>query len=213
MMEFFQMIGKKVILSHGSKNSIKNCRSISILPIFSKVFERLIYNSLYNYFIQNKLFTDCQSGFIPGDSCVSQLPPITHEIYNSFDYNPSVDIRGVFLDMSKAFDKVWYDGLIFKLKTYGIDGKLLKLLKSYLKDRQQRVLLNGQTSSWKNVLAGVPQGSVLGPLLFLIYINDLPDGLTSIFKIFADDTSLFSKAINKKKSEVEPNKDLKLISQ
>ena len=150
---------------------------------------------------------------MPNDSCVAQLLSITHEIYNSFDYNPSVDIRGVFLDISKAFDKVWHDGLIFKLQTYGIDGKLLKLLKSYLKDRQQRVLLNGQTSSWKNVLAGVPQGSVLGPLLFLIYINDLPDGLTSICKIFADDTSLFSKAINKKKSEIEPNKDLKLISQ
>ena len=90
---------------------------------------------------------------------------------------------------------------------------MLKPLKSYLKDRQQRVLVNGQTSSWKNILAGVPQGSVLGPLLFLIYINDLPDGLTSICKIFADDTSLFSKAINKKKSEIEPNKDLKLISQ
>ena len=99
------------------------------------------------------------------------------------------------------------------MQTYGIDGKLLKLLKSYLKDRQQRVLLNGQTSSWKNVLAGVPQGSVLGPLLFLIYINDLSDGLTSICKIFSDYTSLFSKAINKEKSEIEPNKDLKLTSQ
>ena len=196
-----------------SKSLIKNYRPISLLPIFSKVFERLIYNSLYNYFIQNKLFTECQSGFMPGDSCVAQLLSITHEIYNSFDYNPSVDIRGVFLDISKAFDKVWHDGLIFKLQTYGIDGKLLKLLKSYLKDRQQRVLLNGQTSSWKNVLAGVPQGSVLGPLLFLIYINDLSDGLTSICKIFADDTSLFSKAINKEKSEIEPNKDLNLISQ
>ena len=98
---------------------------------------------------------------MPGDSCVAQLLSITHEIFNSFDYNPSVDIRGIFLDISKAFDKVWHDGLIFKLQTYGIDGKLLKLLKSYLKDRQQRVLFNGQTSSWKNVLARVPQGSVL----------------------------------------------------
>ena len=148
---------------------------------------------------------------MPGDSCVAQLLSITHEIYNSFDYNPSVDIRGVFLHISKAFDKVWHDGLIFKLQTYGIDGKLLKLLKSYL--RPQRVLLNGQTSSWKNVLAGVPQGFVLGSLLFLIYINDLLDGLTSICKIFADDTSFFSKEINKKKSEIEPNEDLKLISQ
>ena len=90
---------------------------------------------------------------------------------------------------------------------------MLKLLKSYLKDREQRVLLNRQTSSWKNSLAGIPLGSVLGPLLFLIYINDLPDELTSLCKIFADDTPLFSKAINRKKSEIDPNKDLKLISQ
>ena len=204
-----------IVLCHkkDSKNLIKNYRPISLLPIISKVFERLIYNSLYNYFIQNKLFTECQSGFMPGDSCVAQLLSITHEIYNSFDYNQSVDIRGVFLDISKAFDKVWHDGLIFKLQMYGIDGKLLKLLKSYHKDGHQQVLLNGQTSSWKNVLAGVPQGSVLRPLLFLIYINGLPDGLTMICKIFADDASFFSKAIDEKKFEIEPNKDLKLISQ
>ena len=150
---------------------------------------------------------------MPGDSCVSQLLSITHEIYESFDCNPSVDISGVFLGISKAFDKVWHDGLIFKLETYGIDGKLLKVLKSYLKDWQQRVLLDGQTSSWKNILAGVPQGSVLGPLLFLIYINDLPDGLTLLCKILVDDISLFSKAIDRKKSEIECKIDLKLINQ
>ena len=87
-----------------SKNLIKSYRPISLLAIFSKVFERLICNSLYNYFIQNKLFTECQSGFVPCDSCVPQLPSIIHEIYNSLNYNPSVDIRGVFLDILKAFD-------------------------------------------------------------------------------------------------------------
>ena len=94
-----------------SKNLIKNYRPISLLPIFSKVFERLIYNSLYNYFIQNKLLTECQSGFMLGDSCVAQLLSITHETFNSFDYNPLVDLKGIFLDISKAFDKVWHDGL------------------------------------------------------------------------------------------------------
>ena len=102
-------------------------------------------------------------------------------------------MRGIFLDISKAFDKVWHDGLLFKLKTYGVEGDLLLLLKNYLKNRKQRVVLNCQTSEWRKINSGVPQGSVLGPLLFLIYINDLPDGITSICKIFADDTSLFLK--------------------
>ena len=89
-----------------SKNLIKHYRPISLLPIFSKIFERLIFNFLFNYFIQNKLFTECQSGFIPGDSCVAQLLSVMHEIYKSFDCNPPQDIRGTFLDISKAFDKV-----------------------------------------------------------------------------------------------------------
>ena len=91
---------------------------------------------MLNYFIQSKLFTQCQSGFIPGDSCVSKLLSITHEICKSFDYNPpAADTMGIFLDISKAFDTVWHEGLIFKLKIYGIDGNLLKLLINYLEDR------------------------------------------------------------------------------
>ena len=104
-------------------------------------------------------------------------------------------MRGTFRDISKAFDKVWHVGLIFILKTYGVEGNLLMLLKNYLTDRQQRVAQNGQTCSWQNIYASIPQVSVLGPLLFLIYINDLPDGLISMCKFFPDDTSLFSKVI------------------
>ena len=117
-----------------SKNLIKNYQPISFFPIFSEVSDRLIYNSLCKYFIQNKFFTECHSGFMLGDSCVAQLLSITHEIYKGFDYNPSVDKRGVFLDILKAFDKVWHDGLILKLQTYGIGGKLLNLFKRYCKD-------------------------------------------------------------------------------
>ena len=141
-----------------------------------------------------------------------QLLSVTHEIYKSFDCHPPTDIRGTFLDISKAFDKVWHEGLIFKLKTYGAEGNLLKLLENYLTDRQQKVVLNGRTSSWQNIYAGVPQGSVLGPLLFLIYINDLRDRLTSMCKIFADDTSLFSKVIDKNNSNSQLNSDLAKIS-
>ena len=162
--------------------------------------------------MQNKLFTEFQSGFMPGDPCVAQLLSVTREIYKSFDCNPPAGEREIFLDISKAFDKIWHEGLIFKLKTYGIDDDLLKLLTNYLEDCKQIVAFNGKTSSWKNVLAGVPQGSISGSILFLIYINDLLDGNKSICKIFADDTSLFSKVKNKNCSNAELNNKLKIIS-
>ena len=168
---------------------------------------------MFNYFLSNKLFTPSQSGFLPGDSSIAQLLSIIHEIQTAFDNNPTVDVRGVFLDISKAFDKVWHDGLVFKLKSYGVEGELLSLLKNYLQSREQRVVLNGQTSGWRKINSGVPQGSVLGPLLFLIYINDLPDGIISMCKIFADDTSVFSKVLDINKPFPELNTDLEKISQ
>ena len=122
-------------------------------------------------------------------------------------------MRGVFLDISKAFDKVWHKGLIFKLKSYGVEGDLLSLLECYLTNRNQRVVLNGQTSDLKQFHSGVPQGSVLGPLLFLIYINDLPDGIMSMCKIFADDTSLFSIENSTHSSQSVLNYDLKCINE
>ena len=142
--------------------------------------------------VKNNLFNINQWGFRSSDSCIHQLIAITHNIFIAFDANPSEEVRGVFLDLSKAYDRVWHDGLLYKLKSNGIDGNLFKLIKSFLNNRCQRVVLNGQSSVWKSVTAGVPQGSVLGPLFFLIYINDLPLGLTINIKLFADDTSLFS---------------------
>ena len=117
-----------------------------------------------------------------------------HHIYANFDHNPSLEVRGNFLDISKAFDKIWHEVLLNKLKSLGISGNLLNLFRSFLNDRQQRVVLNGQLSDWTPILAGVLQGSILGPLHFLIYVNDLPDNLNSLIKLFADETSLFSTA-------------------
>ena len=122
-----------------------------------------------------------QSGFIPGDSCIAQLLSIIHEIHIAFDNNPTIDVRGVFPDISKAFNNVLHDGLIFKLKSYGVEGELLPLLKNYLQNHKQRLVLNGQTSGWRKINSGVPQGLVLGPRLFLIYINDLPDRIMCKF--------------------------------
>ena len=153
-----------------------------------------------------------QSGFRSGDSCVHQLIAITHDIYKSFDSNPSLETRGLFLDISKAFDRVWHEGLLFKLKRCGINGNLFSLIKSFLSKRYQRVVLNGQLSNWLPVKAGVPQGSILGPLFFLIYINDLSEGLVSNAKLFADDTSLFSTVHSPINTGNELNNDLKTIS-
>ena len=191
----------------GDKQNIKNYRPVSLLPICGKIFERLIFNEMFIYFSANKLISKNQSGFQPGDSCINQLLSITHEIFTSFDNG--LEVRSVFLDISKAFDKVWHEGLIFKLKQNGISGELLHILSNFLSNRKQRVVLNGQNSSWTNVHAGVPQGSILGPLLFLIYINDLSDNLTSNAKLFADDTSLFSVVHDVNTSAKELNDDLK----
>ena len=142
--------------------------------------------------------------------CINQLLSITHDIYQSFDNG--FEVRGVFLDISKAVDKVWHKGLIYRLKQNGIAGNLLKTLADFLKDRKQRVVLNGKNSTWVNVQPGVPQGSILGPLLFLIYTNDLSENLVSNPKLFADDTSLFSVIFDKELSAKNLNDDFNRIN-
>ena len=113
---------------------------------------------MLKYFLDNNLVSPKHSGFKPGDSCINQLLSITHDIFTSFD-------NGLELDISKAFDKVWQDGLIYKLKQNGIKDQLLRILIDLLKNRQQRVVLNDQFSSWTKVNAGVPQGSIFGTFI------------------------------------------------
>ena len=117
------------------------------------------------------------------------------------------------MNISKAFDEVWHEGLLYKLESLGVSGNLLNLFCSFLNDRNQRVVLNGQLSDWAPILAGVPQGSILGPLLFLIYINDLPDNLNSLIKIFADNNSLFCTVYDPNHSAKVLNDDLNKISE
>ena len=141
---------------------------------------------MFEFFIENNLTSKSQSGFRPVDSCINQLLSKTHEIYQSF--NDSIEVRAIFLDTSQAFDPVWHNGLIFKLKQNGVSDKILNIITDFLSFRKQRVVLNGQASPWVSIEAIVPQGSILGPLLFLIYINDLSDHLSTTAKLFADDT-------------------------
>ena len=148
-----------------------------LLPVCDKILERIIYNKMFEFFSENELISLNQSGFKPGESCIIQLLCITHDIFRSLDNG--LKTRGVFLDISKTFDKVWHEGLLFKLQQNGISGNLLNVMTDFLHQRKQRVALNGQHLSWTNIEAGVFQGSILGSLFFLIYINDLTDGQTS----------------------------------
>ena len=193
----------------GDKQTLKNYRPVSLLPICGKIIERLMLNEIFKFFIEKELILSNQSGFKPGDFCRNQLVSITHEIYKSFDEGH--EVRCVFLGISKTFDKVWNDGIIFKLTQNGISGNLLNLLRDFLSERRQRVVLNVQASTWTNITPGVPQGSILGSLLFLIYINDLSEGLSTNAKLFADDTSLFSVIHDSQTSANVLNKDLEMI--
>ena len=136
--------------------------------------------------------TKNQSGFHPWDSTTNQLLYLVNEIHQAFEDPKSLEVRAVLLDISKAFDKVWHDGLIFKLKQNGVSGGLLKLFENYLHNRKQGVVLNVTYSDYSIIESGVPQVSVIGPLLFLIYINDLEKNIKSNINFFADDTMVYS---------------------
>ena len=154
---------------------------------------------MFDFFSENELILNNQPGFKPGDSCINQLLSINHDIYQS-------------LDISKAFDKVWHKGPLFKLKQNSILGNLLNITTAFLYQRKQRVALNGQHSSWSNIEAEVSQGSILGTLFFLISINNLSDGLTSNAKLFTDDTSLFPAFHNINSTGNDLNSNLMKIS-
>lgn len=134
------------VFKKDNKQQLNNYRPISLLPIFSKIFEKIIFKNLYSYLMSNNLISTNQSGFIKGDSTINQLLSITHMINLAFDCDIPKEVRSVYLDISKAFDKVWYSGLIFKLKQNGVDRNILQPINSFLENRQQRTQINGKES-------------------------------------------------------------------
>jgi hypothetical protein len=182
------------IFKKSDSSDVRNYRPVSLLSCLGKVFERVVYNKLYNYLDGHKLLTERNSGFKKSDGTTNQLVHMLNYIYSEIDKRR--DVAVIFLDISKAFDKVYHAGLLFKLKQLGIEGNLLKWLESYLSNRKQRVVINGTSSEWQETNAGVPQGSILGPLLFLVFINDIVINVQSLINLFADDTSLMKSIIN-----------------
>ena len=202
----------KVIPIHkgNSPEELNNYRPISLLSIFDKINEKIVHKRLYNFLEQNNILYKNQFGFRKNNSTTFALLQITEKIKETID-NKKYGC-GIFIDLRKAFDTVNHKILLKKLEHYGIRDVSYNWFESYLTNRRQYVFLNGESSQVKNVSCGVPQGSVLGPLLFLIYINDLPN-ISKIldFYLFADDTNIYFEAESPEKLETVLNKELKQL--
>lgn len=181
------------VFKSGDRSSVTNYRPISLLCILSKVFERIIWNNLIDHVTPS--ISNVQFGFLKHRSTVHQLLLFLDHLHHSL--NHKIQFDAIYLDFSKAFDKVSHHHLLLKLRQFGIDGALWLLLKSYLLNRYHCVSINGSISSKLPVLSGVPQGSILGPLLFLLYVNDLPSAVSSSsLLMFADDTKCLKPIAN-----------------
>ena len=183
------------LFKSGDTTSFSNYRPVSVLPVFSKILERIMYNRLLAFINNNNLLYDYQFGFRNKRSPNLALIFLVDKISTALENGEYV--LGLFLDFSKAFDTVDHEILFLKLEHYGIRGNALALFKNYLSNRSQYVVYNGLQSSKQRITCGVPQGSILGPLLFLIYINDLGDVSDVLFTLlFADDSNLFLSGTN-----------------
>ena len=178
------------IFKKGEKKKPENYRPISLTSVPCKLMEKLVRDIIVRHMTENNLFSNTQHGFIKRKSCVTQLLEFLEDITQSIDNGDEVDV--IYLDFCKAFDKVPHRRLLQKLYAYGIRGKVHAWVKEFLSGREQRVIVNGSQSTWINITSGIPQGSVLGPVLFLVFINDLPEVIKVLIKLFADDAKLYS---------------------
>ena len=177
------------LFKKGSKRSANNYRPVSLTSICCKIIEKLIRDAIVDSLEKQGLFHKDQHGFRYGLSCCTQLLEVMEVWTRWFDLGLPWD--AIYTDFSKAFDSVPHERLLRKVEAYGIQGNLLKWIRSFLSSRRQRVVLGGKLSSWQNVTSGIPQGSVLGPILFTIFINDMPEAVESHMKLFADDAKIY----------------------
>ena len=199
-----------VYKNKGDKHLYENYRPISLLPIFSKIMERLIYNKVFDFLVRYEILFESQYGFRSGHNTTHATLDFVKTIEDAIEHN-NYSI-GVFCDLSKAFDTLNHDILLMKLDYYGIKGKEWQWFHSYLNGRCQYVEFNGHKSTTLPLETGVPQGSILGPLLFLLYINDLPSATTMKSVIFADDTNLLISGNNLREIADTLNSELELVS-
>ena len=176
-----------------TQNKAKKCnyRPVSLLSVVSKVFEKLARNRIVDHLEECGIFSNFQYGFRSSRSTADLLTVVSDRI--TWAFNRSGATRALALDISKDFDRVWPASLFHKLKSYGILGLVFGLISSFLSNRRLRVVLDGKSSQENSVNARVPQDSILGPTIFLLYINDLPDDVICNIAIYADDTTLYSK--------------------
>ena len=172
--------------------------------------EHVVFKYSFNFIREHGLLSAFQSGFIPGDSTINQLAHVYHIMCEALDKKK--EVRVVFCDISKSFDRVWHEGLLNKLEAIGITVSLLLWFKSHLSNRKQKVVIGNDSSCTGQIKAGVPQGSVLGPLLFLMFINDITENINSNISLFADDTMLFIDFDNESEANDFINKDIDTIS-
>lgn len=198
------------IFKKGLRTKVDNYRPVSLTSVVSKVMEKIMRKAILEHMSSNNILSDSQHGFIQGRSCTTQLLQVIDKWTEIIDNGGNID--NIYLDFAKAFDSVPHRRLIIKLQSYGIEGKVLNWIDSFLTDRRQKVLVNGSESRWAKVLSGVPQGSVLGPILFVCYINDMPDTISSLIYMYADDTKI-SRVVNMKSDWKALQKDLNSLQE
>ena len=181
------------LFKKGDKSNPGNYRPISLTSVVCKLMESILRDKIVEFLEKNNIIRDSQHGFRNRRSCLTNLLDFLHDIYEMYEEGRAVDI--IYLDFQKAFDKVPHRKLLNKVESHGISGHIHRWISDWLCDRKQRVVLNGKFSDWRNVSSGVPQGPVLGPILFLIYINDLDEDVKCKISKFAGDTKIANRVI------------------